>query len=314
MPTQTTSTQRDRGWSNRRSYTAVRLGVWGRIAELHNIYRAQTTKMPEQVKWLIEEARHLEGVAETLRGAPVSGGRVLEVGAGQCPIQLAYLGKKNEAIGIDLDLVPKHLSPRVCVDILRKNGPTRVAKTLVRKAAGIDRRLEDEVRRQLGCARMPQVIQMDATQMQFPAESFDLVFSRAVFEHISEPARALAEIRRVLKPGGVAIINLHLYTHDTGCHDARILYGNRTAVPFWAHLRPQFQHLVKPNVYLNCLRLAQWRAIFAREFPGSNVHAMCDSADEYHTALRSIRGLGELQEFTDEELLSTTVSVSFLRR
>ncbi len=309
-----TSLQTDQELRIRRSYTAVRLGVWGRITELSNVYRAHTSNLPARVAWLIEEARQLEGEAERLRGFPLCGGQILEIGAGQCPIQLAYFGKKNEATGIDLDVIPKRLSPQACIELLRRNGVARAAKTIGRKALGVDRRLEAELRRQLGCNQIPPVCRMDATRMRFHAESFDLVFSRAVFEHISEPARALAEIRRVLKVGGVAIINLHLYTHDTGCHDARILCGNRGRIPFWAHLRPQFQHLVKSNVYLNCLRLAQWREIFARELPGSNVQAMCDSGVEYYAALRDIRAQGELAGFTDEELLSTTLRTSFLRR
>ena len=310
-----TLSQAERNYPTKGSYTAVSMGLWSRCVELRHLYRAQTANISDRVGWLIEEAKRLEHQAEMLRGFPLCGGRVLEIGAGQCPIQLAYLGTKNEAIGIDLEVAPKHLSLKTSMQIVQKNGITRFAKTVVRKTLGVDRRLENELRRQLGCARMPQVTEMDSTQMDFASESFDLVFSRAVFEHISEPTRAAAEIRRVLKPGGVAIINLHLYTHDTGCHDTTILYGDRSRIPFLrAHLRPQFRHLVKPNVYVNGLRLAEWREIFASEFPGSTVRALCDSREEYRTALQNLRAQGQLEQYTDEELLSTTVNVSFLRQ
>lgn len=41
-------------------------------------------------------------------------------------------------------------------------------------------------------------------EIPFPENSFDAAFSSALFEHLREPVRALGEIRRVLKPGGVA--------------------------------------------------------------------------------------------------------------
>jgi ubiquinone/menaquinone biosynthesis C-methylase UbiE len=38
--------------------------------------------------------------------------------------------------------------------------------------------------------------------LPFPEAAFDAVFSHALFEHLAEPLTALAELRRVLKPGG----------------------------------------------------------------------------------------------------------------
>jgi len=42
-----------------------------------------------------------------------------------------------------------------------------------------------------------------ALALPFPDETFDAVFSHGVIEHLAEPVRALREIRRVLKEGGV---------------------------------------------------------------------------------------------------------------
>ena len=40
----------------------------------------------------------------------------------------------------------------------------------------------------------------------FPADAFDCVISNQVLEHVREPALVIADMRRVLKPGGLAIV------------------------------------------------------------------------------------------------------------
>jgi SAM-dependent methyltransferase len=47
----------------------------------------------------------------------------------------------------------------------------------------------------------------DLEALTFPDESFDLVITQDVFEHVLRPAKAFAEIARTLKPGGA-----HVYT------------------------------------------------------------------------------------------------------
>ena len=41
-----------------------------------------------------------------------------------------------------------------------------------------------------------------AYELPFPDESFDVVFSHALFEHLGDPGRTNSEFRRVLRPAG----------------------------------------------------------------------------------------------------------------
>ena len=52
----------------------------------------------------------------------------------------------------------------------------------------------------------PDVQKVDMLNMQFPDQSFDLVIANHVLEHVVEDTKALSEIRRVLRPGGLAIL------------------------------------------------------------------------------------------------------------
>ena len=49
--------------------------------------------------------------------------------------------------------------------------------------------------------------QGDAAHMPFEDGTFDLLVCRAAFKNFSEPLAAINEMRRVLKPGGKAVIN-----------------------------------------------------------------------------------------------------------
>ena len=51
--------------------------------------------------------------------------------------------------------------------------------------------------------------QMDATALQFPDASFDIVYTFGVLHHIPEVDGAVAQIRRVLKPGGELVAMLY---------------------------------------------------------------------------------------------------------
>jgi SAM-dependent methyltransferase len=47
---------------------------------------------------------------------------------------------------------------------------------------------------------------VDVTDLPFPGASFDMVFASHVLEHVADDRRAIAEVRRVLRPGGIAVL------------------------------------------------------------------------------------------------------------
>ena len=53
------------------------------------------------------------------------------------------------------------------------------------------------------------VLQADATALRFPDASFDFVYTFGVLHHIPNVERAIAHIRRVLKPGGEVVAMLY---------------------------------------------------------------------------------------------------------
>ena len=52
-------------------------------------------------------------------------------------------------------------------------------------------------------------LQCDGTSLDFPDNTFDVVYSFGVLHHIPEVGKAVAEIHRVLKPGGELLVMLY---------------------------------------------------------------------------------------------------------
>lgn len=82
-------------------------------------------------------------------------------------------------------------------------------------------------------ARRPGVslVLADVQQLPFPDASFDAVVACLVFCTVADPARGLAEIRRVLRPGG----QLRLLEHVRSPHPTVARLQDRLT-PAWSHL------------------------------------------------------------------------------
>ena len=122
------------------------------------------------------------------QAAFVSGERVLEVGCGPG----WFWEAAADALPADLDLTLTDLSP----------GMVEEATAKVR---GLGRRVAGRV--------------VDVSELPFEDASFDAVLAMHMFYHVPDPARGMAEIARVLKPGGRAIITTN------GRDDMREIYA-----------------------------------------------------------------------------------------
>jgi SAM-dependent methyltransferase len=293
----------------RYSYSSTKIGFFARCRELYQLVRVSLRSQTEGAVGTVQSVRKTEALVFERTGVRLENLKVLEIGPGQ---QLRYLrcfALKNEVVGIDTDAIPQELGFDDLFRMIRRNPWMRTVKTVGRIALRRDARFLAALAKELRVEKFEPLplLQMDAKKMGFPDGAFGFVFSCSVFEHIDEPRAAIEEVARVLRPGGVACISIHLYTSHSGQHDPVIFAAGAPVAPLWPHLRPAFAHTVRPSAHLNRLSLRQWQEVFSTVMPG--VHFAYGRDNEDLTgALSQIRAGSELSEYTDEELLTVNVA------
>ena len=71
------------------------------------------------------------------------------------------------------------------------------------------------------------LLQGDALHLPFDDETFHLLTMLDVLEHLRDDGRALAEVRRVLKPRGALIFSVPAYQHLWSAHDEALHHFRR---------------------------------------------------------------------------------------
>jgi SAM-dependent methyltransferase len=215
------------------------------------------------------EVGFCQGLVEALTlytGRGISGARVLDVGCGQTGQHSLILASRGaDVTGIDIEIPTLTMGPRTFIRVARRNGLERALKSLARHLL-FDRGFLRDLASATGRPVRPKDADlrvMDAKHMDFPDSTFDLIFSPDVFEHIDDVPAAVAEINRVLKPGGIAIITPHLFASLSGGHNLEWHYPAKNGaenVPPWDHLRDR---RFLANTYLNELKLQDYRVALA---------------------------------------------------
>jgi len=278
--------------------------AWRQLRSLND----QKRRLPDLVRSSIATLERFRQSAESLTGLTLRDLDVLEVGHGQSQQALAYVSSLgNRVVGIDLDFVPDGLLDVAgYVRTLRTNGFLRAAKTWVREASGLNRSLRQEFIRQRGLFDWPpyRTFVADAATTGFPDASFDFLYSFHVLEHVSDPDAVLSEAGRLLRPGGGFWFRFPHYAHYNALHDLRWITQSVNPPQPWAHLLEGERATVQQGAFVNTLRIADWRSLFARHFPGYECRLESLDGERFTLALRELRSRGLLQEYSDEELLT----------
>jgi len=239
-----------------------------------------------QVDWRMHESIWAD-LEKELSG--LTGRRLLDVGCGYDYGQTLLFHSREVAItGIDIDLHRDRggwLSLHSIVARVRRRLYHRQLQALVPfrlRFRGLD------------------VRELDITRLPFPDSSFDAAISNAVFEHLMDVPRALQELHRVLVPGGILRIGIHLFTSLSGPHNARLQQNPVVDWPAdlapWYHLRG-----LPPAIptHLNRWREADYLRAFEARFQVLRVSRKSEGAHLLTPELET-----ELSGFDREELLT----------
>jgi SAM-dependent methyltransferase len=94
------------------------------------------------------------------------------------------------------------------------------------------------------------LVQGDLTRLPFPDGTFDVITALDVVEHIRDDERALQEVYRVLRSGGVLLVSVPAFQFLWGPHDTALQHFRRYTVGEMAALMRRAGFAVAKQTYL----------------------------------------------------------------
>lgn len=138
--------------------------------------------------WFRGTRRVIMGALEDMMGPRLAGARVLDIGCGT-GFTLTQLPKGAQGVGLDFSATALELAAR--------------------RATGAS------------------LVRGSAYELPFEDSSFDAVMALDVLEHLEDDALAAREMRRVLKPDGVAIVTVPAFRELWSAHDVALDHMRR---------------------------------------------------------------------------------------
>jgi len=191
---------------------------------------------------------HIPGFADF---ASAEGLKVLEIGVGAGTDFIQWLRQGAEAWGIDLSAESLALTrERLAAEAAGEDTSAGPVAAFLAAALPGDEASAEHRRLQVA----------DAEHLPFADATFDLVYSYGVIHHSPNTAAAIAEILRVLRPGGEARVMIYHVPSWTGF----LLWGVHSLGrlrPWVGPRRAIFRHLESPGT--KAYTLAEARGLFA---------------------------------------------------
>jgi SAM-dependent methyltransferase len=243
-----------------------------------NIVQNHRTRCDMLRAWAEHDASTFRAFTDTTArfGINLRSAAVLDVGCGSnAPMSLMLHAGGARVTGIDHRVGHRWglgFKPSRYWQYARDVGPLKTARKVVGEWV-YDRRYFESLSASIGLPLTEVGLDlraMEAGRLAFDDGSFDVVHSNATWEHLADVDQANREVARVLRPGGLAYIEIHLFPSLSGGHDLPWIVPGRIELKGcqpWRHLLdPRWQ----APVFLNRLRERDYLKLFT-ETPGLEV-------------------------------------------
>jgi len=255
-------------------------------------------------EWFEEICRAIKPYYEDLGKATI-----LDVGCGiRYPLTLLFHSFGSEIVGIDTQYIG--VNNQLLLDkwskTISRNGVNNSGAQITYIFLGKYRTYYKTLRQRCDFPLKFEGIdirQMDVTKMIFADETFDIIISLAAFEHVKNVPEAVSEIKRVMKHGAIAYINIHLFPSLSGGHCRFPENPSTQKVPPWDHLRNK---KYRPTAFLNKLRENEYKQIFEREL---KILDIIDIGKGEGIELLTPEIQEELSDYNKDELTKRGISI-----